>query len=40
VKAFKKADTGLVVLEGQLIEKPVIRHMERVLAISKKLSKK
>ena len=40
VKAFKEADTGLVVLDGKLIEKPVIRHMERVLAISRKLSKK
>ena len=38
VDAFKKADTGLVVLDGKLIEKPVIRHMERVLAISTKLS--
>ena len=39
VDAFKEADTGLVVLDGKLIEKPVIRHMERVLAISTKLSK-
>ena len=40
VDAFKEADTGLVVLDGKLIEKPVIRHMERVLAISTKLSQK
>ena len=38
VDAFKEADTGLVVFDGKLIEKPVIRHMERVLAISTKLS--
>lgn len=34
LKAFKEADTGLVVLDGKLIEKPVIRHMERIVAIS------
>ena len=38
VDAFKEVDTVLVVLDGKLIEKPVIRHMERVLAISTKLS--
>ena len=38
IEAFKEADTGLVVLDGKLIEKPVLRHMERVLAISTKLS--
>lgn len=39
LKAFKEADTGLVVLDGKLIEKPVIRHMERVVAISDRLKK-
>ena len=36
VDAFRKAKTGLVVLEGKLIEKPVLRNMHRVLAIAKK----
>ena len=40
LKAFKEADTGLVVLDGKLIEKPVIRHMERIVAISDRLKTK
>ncbi len=31
VDAFAKAGTGLVVIDGKLIEKPVLRAMERVL---------
>ncbi|MBO6784085.1 MAG: CoA ester lyase [Alphaproteobacteria bacterium] len=32
VAAFAAADTGLVVVDGKLIEKPVLRTMERILA--------
>ena len=32
VEEFKKAESGLVVLDGKLIEKPVLREMERKLA--------
>ena len=34
IKAFEEADTGLVVIDGKLIEKPVLREMYRVLAIA------
>ena len=37
LKAFHKADTGLVVINGKLIEKPVIREMQRVVSIAEKL---
>ena len=40
ITAFKKAETGLVVIDGKLIEKPVLRHMERVLAIASRVSEK
>jgi len=33
IEAFSKADTGLVVIDGKLIEKPVIREMQRVLSL-------
>jgi citrate lyase beta subunit len=36
VDAFLEADTGLVVIDGKLIEKPVIREMQRRLALAKK----
>ncbi|MAH84621.1 MAG: CoA ester lyase [Rhodospirillaceae bacterium TMED8] len=32
--AFVKADTALLVIDGKLIEKPVIREMERIIAIA------
>lgn len=32
VKAFEEGDSGLVVIDGKLIEKPVLRSMYRVLA--------
>ncbi len=38
IQAFKDADTGLVVIDGKLIEKPVLREMHRILAISKRVS--
>ena len=36
---FEKADTGLVVIDGKLIEKPVLREMYRILSIAEKTSK-
>ena len=36
VQAFDKADTALVVIDGKLIEKPVLREMRRILAVSKR----
>ena len=35
--AFHEADTGLVVMDGKLIEKPVIREMQRIVSIANKL---
>ncbi len=40
IKAFREADTGLVVLDGKLIEKPVLRHMERIVAAAGRSRKK
>ncbi len=34
LKAFDDADTGLVVVDGKLIEKPVLREMQRLIAIA------
>jgi (S)-citramalyl-CoA lyase len=34
IDTFREADTGLVVIDGKLIEKPVLREMHRVLAIA------
>ena len=39
IKTFEEADTGLVVLDGKLIEKPVMREMYRIVAIANKLGK-
>lgn len=36
--AFEQADTGLVVIDGKLIEKPVLREMQRILAIAQRLT--
>ncbi len=36
VDAFAAADTGLVVVDGKLIEKPVLREMHRILAIGER----
>jgi citrate lyase beta subunit len=38
VSIFEKANTGLVVIDGKLIEKPVLREMYRILSIAKKIS--
>ena len=40
VSVFEKANTGLVVIDGKLIEKPVLREMYRILSIAKRISKK
>ena len=39
IKTFEDADTGLVVIDGKLIEKPVMREMYRIVAIADKLGK-
>jgi len=38
LNAFAEADTGLVVVDGKLIEKPVLREMQRILAIAERIS--
>ena len=38
IAAFEEADTGLIVIDGKLIEKPVLRDMHRILAIAEKMS--
>lgn len=38
ISAFEEADTGLVVIDGKLIEKPVLREMHRILAIADRIS--
>jgi len=38
IDTFEKADTGLVVIDGKLIEKPVLRDMYRILAIADRIS--
>ena len=37
INAFEEADTGLVLIDGKLIEKPVLREMHRILAISERV---
>ena len=34
---FEAADTGLVVIDGKLIEKPVLRDMYRIIAIADRM---
>ena len=34
IAEFEEADTGLVVIDGKLIEKPVLREMYRIVAIA------
>lgn len=36
VDEFAAADTGLVVIDGKLIEKPVLREMHRILAVAER----
>ena len=37
ITEFQAADTGLVVIDGKLIEKPVLREMERIVAIAERV---
>ena len=37
IAAFEAADTGLVVIDGKLIEKPVLREMRRIVAIADRI---
>lgn len=37
-QTFEEADTGLVVIDGKLIEKPVLRDMYRILSIAERIS--
>ena len=39
VRTFEEADTGLVVIDGKLIEKPVLRDMHRILAIAERIQR-
>jgi citrate lyase beta subunit len=36
VDAFAQQDSGLLVVDGELIEKPVLRSMQRLLAIAER----
>ncbi len=36
IAEFEAADTGLVVIDGKLIEKPVLREMHRIVAIAER----
>ena len=38
LEAFEAADTGLVVVDGKLIEKPILREMRRLLAIHERIA--
>ena len=39
IETFEESGTGLVVIDGKLIEKPVMREMYRIVAIAQKLGK-
>ena len=38
IETFAQADTGLVVIDGKLIEKPVLRDMHRIVAIADRIA--
>jgi citrate lyase beta subunit len=38
VDQFNESDTGLVVIDGKLIEKPVLREMQRKILIADKIN--
>ena len=38
LKTFAEANTGLVVIDGKLIEKPVLRDMQRIIAIADRIN--
>tara|TARA_R110002110_G_scaffold138271_6_gene323919 strand:- start:250 stop:1119 length:870 start_codon:yes stop_codon:yes gene_type:complete len=37
IAEFEAADTGLVVVDGKLIEKPVLRDMQRIIAVAERV---
>ena len=37
IQTFEDANTGLVVIDGKLIEKPVLRDMYRIVAIADRM---
>ena len=37
IQTFEEADTGLVVIDGKLIEKPVLRDMHRIVSIAQRM---
>ena len=37
IKEFEAANTGLLVVDGKLIEKPVLRDMKRIVAIADRM---
>lgn len=37
IRTFEEADSGLVVINGKLIEKPVLRDMYRIVAIAERI---
>ena len=39
IDRFNASDTGLVVIDGKLIEKPVLREMQRRILVAEKISK-
>jgi (S)-citramalyl-CoA lyase len=39
LQAFADADTGLVVVDGKLIEKPVLREMSRIISIAERATR-
>ena len=39
VDQFNASNTGLVVIDGKLIEKPVLREMQRKILIAEKINK-
>ena len=38
IKAFEESDDGLVVVDGKLLERPVLRSMYRTLAIAERIA--
>ena len=40
IAEFEAADTGLVVIDGKLIEKPVLREMRRICAIADRMERR
>ena len=39
ISTYEAADTGLVVIDGKLIEKPVMREMYRIIAIADRIKR-